>query len=217
MATQYFKRNLLLNLYREGKKKSLVCFHLMFEREKYVWHLQPVSSVWRPLAFLPVTLSIPHNHVLDFCTFSIKHLHLYLFYHARFLINWILFPLYFLHEISFRWMSFTQVILVDELLYLLSSQSELLLGHSYSEHSPLLIFPTVNKSVFKHKLFFHAQGHILQSIQLLCNLFDLCIWKQIQQNLFCSLSCGGQSNRLLIIQTWRFSEKWNVLKRWCRA
>ena len=200
------------------KNLTLACFLLLLKGEIInVWHLQPISSIWRPLAFLPVTLSIPHNHVLDFCTFSIKHLHLYLFYHARFLINWILFPLYFIHEISFRWMPFTQVILVDELLYLLSSQSELLLGHSYSEHSPLLIFPTVNKSVFKHKLFFHAQGHILQSIQLLCNLFDLCIWKQIQQNLFCSLSCGGQSNRLLIIQTWRFSEKWNVLKRWCRA
>ena len=57
MATQYFKRNLLLNLYREGKKKSLVCFLLPLKRDKNVWHLQPISRVWRPLAFLPVTLS----------------------------------------------------------------------------------------------------------------------------------------------------------------
>ena len=57
MATQHFKRNLLLNLYREGKKKYLVCFLLSLKREKNVWHLQPISSIWRPLAFLPVTLS----------------------------------------------------------------------------------------------------------------------------------------------------------------
>ena len=56
MATQYFKRNLLLNLYREGKR-SLVCFLLPLKREKNVWHLQPTSSIWRPLAFLPVTVS----------------------------------------------------------------------------------------------------------------------------------------------------------------
>ena len=61
MATQNFKRNLLLNLYREGEKKNirLVSFLLPFKREiKDVWHLQPISSVWRPLAFLPVTLSL---------------------------------------------------------------------------------------------------------------------------------------------------------------
>ena len=56
MATQHFKRNLLLNLYRE-EKISLVCFLLPHNRDKNVWHLQPISSVWRPLAFLPVTLS----------------------------------------------------------------------------------------------------------------------------------------------------------------
>ena len=28
------------------------------QRGKNAWHLQPVSSVWRPLAFLPVTLSV---------------------------------------------------------------------------------------------------------------------------------------------------------------
>ena len=56
MATQHFKRNLLLNLYRE-EKISLVCFLLMYNRDKYVWHLQPLSCVWRPLAFLPLTLS----------------------------------------------------------------------------------------------------------------------------------------------------------------
>ena len=42
MATQSFKRNLLLILYRVGKK---------------VWHLQPIFSTWGPLAFLPVTFS----------------------------------------------------------------------------------------------------------------------------------------------------------------
>ena len=57
MATQHFKRNLLLNLYRE-EKKYLVYFFLPLKREKNFWHLQPVSSVWRPLAFLPVTLSL---------------------------------------------------------------------------------------------------------------------------------------------------------------
>ena len=34
MATQNFKRNLLLNLYREGKKISLVCFLLPIKRDK---------------------------------------------------------------------------------------------------------------------------------------------------------------------------------------
>ena len=56
MATQYFKRNLLLNVYREGK--NIASFLLLLKREKSVWHLQAVSSVWRPLAFLPVTLSL---------------------------------------------------------------------------------------------------------------------------------------------------------------
>ena len=58
MTTQYFKRNLLLNLYRKGKKISLVCFLLTLKRDKNAWHLQPISSIWRPLAFLPVTLSV---------------------------------------------------------------------------------------------------------------------------------------------------------------
>ena len=57
MATQNFKRNLLLNLYREGKKISLVCFFLPLKGDKNVLHLQAISSIWRPLAFLPVTLS----------------------------------------------------------------------------------------------------------------------------------------------------------------
>ena len=56
MATQYFKRNLLLNCI-EKEKKSLVCFLLPLKRDKNVRHLQPISSIWRPLAFLPVTLS----------------------------------------------------------------------------------------------------------------------------------------------------------------
>ena len=44
-------------MYRE-EKISLVYFLLPLKREKNVWHLQPLSSVWRPLAFLPVTLSL---------------------------------------------------------------------------------------------------------------------------------------------------------------
>ena len=57
MATQYFKRNLPLNLNREGKQILLVCVLLPLKRDKNVWHLQAISSIWRPLAFLPVTLS----------------------------------------------------------------------------------------------------------------------------------------------------------------
>ena len=55
MATQHVERNLLLNLYKENI--SLVCFFLPLNRDKNVWHLQPPFSTWRPLAFLPVTLS----------------------------------------------------------------------------------------------------------------------------------------------------------------
>ena len=57
MVTQHFKRNLLLN-YTEKEKISLVCFLLPLKRDKNVWHLQPISSIWRPLAFVPVTLSV---------------------------------------------------------------------------------------------------------------------------------------------------------------
>ena len=40
----------------------IVCFLLLLKRErKNVWYLQPVSSVWRPLAFLSGTLSPPHH------------------------------------------------------------------------------------------------------------------------------------------------------------
>ena len=56
---QNFKRNCLLNLYREGGEKSnIVCFLLPLKKEtKNVWHLQPISPVWKPLFFLPVTIS----------------------------------------------------------------------------------------------------------------------------------------------------------------
>ena len=56
MATQNFKRNLFLNLYREREKSiTLVCFLLTLKIDmKNVWHFQPISSVWRPLAFLSV-------------------------------------------------------------------------------------------------------------------------------------------------------------------
>ena len=42
---------------REAKNLTLVvCFLLPLKRErKDVWHLQPISSIWRPLAFLPWT------------------------------------------------------------------------------------------------------------------------------------------------------------------
>ena len=36
MTNQYFKRNLLLDLYRERKKISLVCFLLLLKRDKNV-------------------------------------------------------------------------------------------------------------------------------------------------------------------------------------
>ena len=38
---------------------TLVCFLLLLKREiESVRHLQPISSIWRPLAFLLVTLLI---------------------------------------------------------------------------------------------------------------------------------------------------------------
>ena len=41
---------------------TLVCFLLLLKREREsVRHLQPISSVWRPLAFLLVTLSTALN------------------------------------------------------------------------------------------------------------------------------------------------------------
>ena len=58
MATQNFNWNLFLNLYREGGKYNTSLFPPA-SWERNVWHLQPVSSVWRPLAFPPVTLSTP--------------------------------------------------------------------------------------------------------------------------------------------------------------
>ena len=59
MATQNFKRNLLLILYREGEKKiwHLFVSSCSLRERKNVWHLKPISSAWGPLAFLPVTLS----------------------------------------------------------------------------------------------------------------------------------------------------------------
>ena len=79
MARQYFKRNLLLNLYRR-KKISLVCFLLPLKRDKNVWHLQPVSSFWRPLEALVPQLLIyaqvrvikPHFYSCDKFRISIR-------------------------------------------------------------------------------------------------------------------------------------------------
>ena len=42
----------------EKEKISLVCFLPPLKRDKNVWHLLAISSLWRPLAFLPVTLSL---------------------------------------------------------------------------------------------------------------------------------------------------------------
>ena len=41
----------------EKEKLQLVCFLLPLKREKNVWHVQGIFSIWTPLAFLPVTLS----------------------------------------------------------------------------------------------------------------------------------------------------------------
>ena len=71
MATQDFKRNLFLNLYREGEKNPtlVVCFFLLLKREiKIVWHLQPISSIWRPLAFLPVTCHLVFLLLVSACS-----------------------------------------------------------------------------------------------------------------------------------------------------
>ena len=64
MATQNFKRNLLLILYREGKKHLtlVVCFLLLLKRKiKNVLTLAACFLLWRPLGFLPVTLSVTHK------------------------------------------------------------------------------------------------------------------------------------------------------------
>ena len=68
MATQNFKRNLLI-LYREGKKNLtlVVCFLLPLRREIKKKCLTLATSVWRPLAFLPVTLSFPPFLLGELC------------------------------------------------------------------------------------------------------------------------------------------------------
>ena len=55
----------------EKKKISLVCFLLLLKRDKNVWHLKSISSVWRHLAFLPVILSklkveLPYDPAISF-------------------------------------------------------------------------------------------------------------------------------------------------------
>ena len=58
VSLRWNQRNLLLILHGEGKKNLglVICFLLLLKGEiKIVWFLQPISSVWRPLAFLPVT------------------------------------------------------------------------------------------------------------------------------------------------------------------
>ena len=59
MATQNFKRNLLLNFYSEGEKSN-TCFLLPLKRE--IKKMSDICSLFPPfgdLAFLPVTLSSP--------------------------------------------------------------------------------------------------------------------------------------------------------------
>ena len=64
MATQNFERNLLLNLYREGKNLTLVvCFLLPLEREKKCLTLA-AYFLWRLLALLPVPPSVGLNWAL---------------------------------------------------------------------------------------------------------------------------------------------------------
>ena len=58
MATQYFKRNLLLNLCREGKKNRLFVSSCHLREIKMS---DTCRLFWRPLAFLPVTLSHTHT------------------------------------------------------------------------------------------------------------------------------------------------------------
>ena len=59
MATQHVGHAVQIknNLYRE-ENISLVSFFLPLKRDKNVWRLQPPFSTWRPLAFLPVILSL---------------------------------------------------------------------------------------------------------------------------------------------------------------
>ena len=64
-ATQNFKRNLLLNLYREREKKNvtlIVCFLLPLKREKKYLTLAAYFFYLGPRDFLPVILSEP-NHL----------------------------------------------------------------------------------------------------------------------------------------------------------
>ena len=110
MAIQYFKRN-LLNLYREGKKISLVCFLLLLKRDKNVWHLQPISSIWRPLAFLPVALSKPKEE--NWTDFVIINLF------QKFLPNLIFHVIHILWIISSFMQSQKLEILVNFLSYIL--------------------------------------------------------------------------------------------------
>ena len=62
MATQNFKRDLLLNLYREGKKISLVCFLLPIKRDKMSDTCRlfpPFGDLWPFYLLLSVILSFP--------------------------------------------------------------------------------------------------------------------------------------------------------------
>ena len=64
LATQNSRETSLLVCIVKGKFLTLVCFLLPLKRErKTVWYLQHIFSIWRPLAFLPVTLSKPRQHI----------------------------------------------------------------------------------------------------------------------------------------------------------
>ena len=71
------------------EKISLVCFLLPLKRDKNVWHLQAISSVWRPLAFLPVTHSFSSTPVpRSWSIKTVKSLSFFLLENSRPLSPW---------------------------------------------------------------------------------------------------------------------------------
>ena len=58
IATQNCKRKSLFKFVLRRENKITACFLLPRKWQITVWHLHPISSLWRPLAFLAVTLSV---------------------------------------------------------------------------------------------------------------------------------------------------------------
>ena len=67
MATQHFKRNLLLNLYREGKKYCWLVSSCRLREIKMPGICSIVPLFGDPLAFLPGTLSSPPFLLGELC------------------------------------------------------------------------------------------------------------------------------------------------------